>query len=297
MTTNDATRRALSRNGVYMLAGDHRWQWDEWCDANGVARAKIPGVKSVIADAFLAARRQSADVSRHGALLLDAQYAGDVIARAMAEGVTVGSPAEKAGAFPLEWPDSAFEARVPGAFAKVLIKDRPDYEPAVRAGQIEKLLELQQWCRANGRQLLVEVLVPRVNEPEGEFEEHGRPAALAAAIRDAYARGLTPDFWKIEGTTSSAGARIVDDAIAERDGCRLIILGKNADPVQIGRWFATAAACRTASGFAIGRSVFWKPGTAYLLGTMTASAAEEAMTATYLSLVAAWNGAAAAARA
>lgn len=274
-----------------MLAGDHRWQWEEWCDASHVARTRIPEVKALIADAFLAARAESPAVARSGALLLDTQYSAETIARATAAGVTVGSPAEKAGAFPLEWPSSSFASRVPGSFAKVLVKDRPDFDPPIRAGQIARLLELQQWCRASARQLLVEVLVPRQNEPEDDFEEHGRPRAIAAMITEAYAKGLAPDFWKIEGTTSASGAGVVDAAVAGRGGCRLIILGKNAEPALIGRWFATAAACRTAAGFAIGRSVFWKPGCAFLLGTTTASAAVEAMKATYLSLVEAWDAA------
>jgi len=242
----------LSLRTVYMLAGDHRWQWEEWCDANGVARQRIPEIKELIVDAFLAARVQSPHVATDGALLLDTQYGAAALARAIREGVTTGSPAERAGSFPLEWPASDFSSRVPGAFAKVLVKDRPDYDPAIRSGQRDKLLELQRWCRTHRRQLLVEVLVPRQDEADEEFEESGRPLAIAAAIREAYAAGIEPDFWKIEGTTSADGARIVDVAIAERPRSRLIILGKNADPALIGRWFASAAACRTAAGFAIG---------------------------------------------
>jgi 5-dehydro-2-deoxygluconokinase len=281
----------LNISTVYMLAGDHRWQWEEWCDANGVDRSRIPEVKSLIVDAFLASRTISPSVERYGALLLDAQYAGAAIDRAVRANVTVGSPAEQAGIFPLEWPLSPFEDRLPGSFAKVLMKDRPDYAEGVRAGQFDRLRELQRWCRAAGKQLLVEVLVPRQGEPEDEFEERGRPKAIASTIREAYAGNIQPDFWKIEGTTSAAGARVVDDAIAECDTSRLIILGKNAEPALIGRWFASAAQCRTASGFAIGRSVFWKPCTAFLQGAMTAQAAVSAMSSTYLSLVEAWSDA------
>ena len=279
----------LSLRTVYMLAGDHRWQWEEWCDANGVARQRIPEVKELIVDAFLAARVQSPQVAIDGALLLDTQYGAAAIARAIREGVTIGSPAERAGSFPLEWPAADFSSRLPGAFAKVLIKDRPDYDPAIRASQRDKLLELQRWCRAHRRQLLIEVLVPRQDEAGEDFEERGRPLAIASAIRDAYAAGIEPEFWKIEGTTSANGARLVDTAIAERPHSRLIILGKNADPALIGRWFASAAACPTAAGFAIGRSVFWKPCVAFLQGTATAEQAVAAMIETYLALVEAWN--------
>ena len=279
----------LSLSTVYLLAGDHRWQWEEWCDANAVGRQRIPEVKQLIVDAFLAARVESPHVANNGALLLDTQYGGAAIARAVREGVTVGSPAERAGSFPLEWPSADFSERLPGAFAKVLVRDRPDYDPAIRAAQREKLLDLQRWCRANHRQLLVEVLVPRQQESEDEFEARGRPQAIAASIREAYAAGLEPEFWKIEGTTAAEGAQIVDAAIAEQPRSRLIILGKNAEPALIEQWFAAAASCRTAAGFAIGRSVFWKPGSAFLLGEATAAQAVAAMKDTYLSLVAAWN--------
>jgi len=279
----------LSLRTVYMLAGDHRWQWEEWCDANDVARQRIPEIKELIVDAFLAARVQSPQVATDGALLLDTQYGAAAIARAIREGVTIGSPAERAGTFPLDWPAADFSSRLPGAFAKVLVKDRPDYDPAIRAGQRDKLLELQRWCRAHGRQLLIEVLVPRKDEAGEDFEERGRPLAIASAIRDAYGAGIEPEFWKIEGTTSADGARIVDAAIAERPRGRLIILGKNADPALIGQWFASAAACPTAAGFAIGRSVFWKPCVAFLQGTATAEQAVAAMIETYLALVEAWN--------
>jgi len=168
---------------------------------------------------------------------------------------------------------------------KVLIKDRTDYDPAVRAGQFDKLLALQAWCRSFATPLLVEILVPRDGEREDDFDERQRPAMLAQSIRDAYARGLEPRYWKLEGTTSDAGAAAVDAAIAERPAGRQIVLGKGAEPALISRWFAAAASSRTLSGFAIGRSVFWNAGTAVLAGAMRADAAVDMMASAYLALV------------
>ena len=271
---------------IFILAGDQRWQWEEWCDAQRVDRSRIPDVKALIVDAFFAARDRSTAVAQSGALLLDPQYSTPQIARALAAGAQVGAPVERAGSFPLEWASAdPFAARPPGSFVKVLIKDRTDYADAVRAGQFEKLLALQAWCRSYDAPLLVEILVPREgDEREDEFEERRRPAMLAQSIRDAYARGLEPDYWKIEGTTSEAGAALVEAVIAERNG-RQIILGKGAERALIAKWFAAAASSRTLSGFAIGRSVFWKPGTAFLSGTLSAERAVDEMASTYLSLV------------
>jgi len=112
---------------------------------------------------------------------------------------------------------------------------------------------------------------------------------VAAAIRRAYVRGLAPQLWKLEGTHSLDGARAIDEAIRERAGCAQIILGKGADRDSIDRWFDTASACPSAIGFAIGRSVFWEPGTNYLKGTVSAEAATAAMADTYIGLVESWE--------
>jgi len=279
----------MNSERVYMLAADHRWQWEEWCDARQMPRARIGEAKRVAGDGFLLARERSAAVRAYGALLLDEQYAAPVIADALRAGLDVGTPAEQAGAFPLAWATEPFSRALTGAFAKVLVRYRSDDEAAVREGQWQKLEALQSWCRGAGKPLVVEILVARRGEPEDEFEETGRPAMLAGFIADAYRRGLVPEFWKIEGTLSRAGARTIDTAIAANPLCRQIMLGKAAEISTIGRWFAAAAESRTASGFAIGRSVFWAPSTAFLSGETTADQAAADIAANYLQLVDAWQ--------
>jgi len=73
----------LSPDRVYMLAADHRWQWEEFCDARSLSRERIPDVKRLAYDAFLLARQRSAAVLEFGALLVDAQYSSGVIAEAL----------------------------------------------------------------------------------------------------------------------------------------------------------------------------------------------------------------------
>jgi myo-inositol catabolism protein IolC len=274
---------------VYMLAADHRWQWEEWCDARSIPRGRISEVKRLAFDGFMQARERSPEVGAYGALLIDEQYSSAVIAQAMRAGVNVGTPAERAGAFPLEWSADPFSRALTGAFVKVLVRYRPDDDVAVREAQWEKLDALQTWCRGAGKPLVAEILVARRQEPEDAFEASGRPAMLAGFIGDAYRRGLTPEFWKIEGTLSPAGARIIDEAVAARPAVRQILLGKAADLRTIDQWFAASAQSATAVGFAIGRSVFWDPSAAYLSGTKSADEATADIAATYLQLVNAWN--------
>jgi len=279
----------LHRDRVYMLAADHRWQWEEWCDARGIARERIADVKRLAFDAFMRARDASPDVRDHGALLLDAQYSAPIVAEAARAGIEVGTPAERAGAFPLEWAAEPFERALAGAFVKVLVRYRADDDAAIHAEQLGKLLALHAWCRAAGKPLVVEILVARRGEPEDEFESSGRPAMLARFVHEAYDRDLVPEFWKIEGTLSAHGARVIDDAIGAHAGGRQIILGKAADLGTIDRWFAVAAKTATAAGFAIGRSVFWDPSVAYLAGAATAADARDRIADNYLRLVGAWR--------
>src|SRR4051812_25932280 len=210
----------LHSDRVYMLAADHRWQWEEFCDARSLPRERIADVKRLAADAFALARERSAAVLDSGALLIDEQYSSAVIADGLARGINVGTPAEKAGAIPLAWAAEPFSAALTGTFVKVLARYRSDDDPSIVAEQWNKLAALQAWCRSADKPLVLEVLVARKHESEDEFEASGRPAMLAGFIGDAYRRGITPTFWKIEGTLSQQGARTIDAAIGVQPACR-----------------------------------------------------------------------------
>lgn len=280
----------MDRSRVYMLASDHRWQWEEWCDAAGIPRPRIAEVKRLVLDAFLDARSRSEDVKRYGALLLDSIYGADPVREARAAGIAVGTPVEKAGKFPLEWQNDPFHAGLEGnTFAKVLVRYRPEWDRAAKHAQMEKLLAFQDWCRAAGMVVVVEVLIMRMDEDEQQFEAIGRPRLLASMIRESYRKGMVPDLWKIEGTTSAEGARMIDEAIREQAGPRRLILGKGADAAQVGAWFAASAALPSTAGFAIGRTVFWDAGKSYLRGTREAGDVVTDMSTRYLGLIEEWK--------
>src|SRR4030095_16825910 len=154
---------------------------------------------------------------------------------------------------------------------------------------MRKLLELQAWCRREGMPLLVEIIIMRNGEDEHEFEERGRPTLLAALSRQSYRRGLVPHLGKSEGPSSPAGAAIIDVAIRERPEPRQLILGKGADTTLIEQWFDAASALPSTAGFAIGRSVFWRPCITFLKGQLSPESASDTMAASYLDLIDQWN--------
>jgi 5-dehydro-2-deoxygluconokinase len=274
---------------VYLLAADHRWQWDEWCDAHSVDRSRIMDAKEIAFEGLMVARKLSEAAREGGALLIDQQYGGATLARALAAGVRVGTPAEKPGVFPLEWTADPFWSALPGSFAKVLIRYRPEWVPEWKRSQLEKLHQLAQWCKDRRMPLLLEVLIPRKDEPEEHFETVGRPTLLARVIAEAYQAGVVPDFWKIEGTTDPHAMEVIDLAIRAQPSSRLVILGKGAGFDVIGGWFRAAATVTTAAGFAIGRTVYWQPAADFLLGRTSREAATRAIAENYLRVISDWT--------
>lgn len=280
----------MERGPVFMLAADHRWQWEEWCDRHGVPRSRIPVAKRLALDGLLTACRQSEEARQHAAFLVDHEYGTAEAARARDAGITVGHPLERPGVFPLEWATEPFWTLATGDFVKVLVRHGPEWETAVQREQVAKLKVLRDWCDANRRILLLEVVVvARKDERKEEFEAVGRPSILATFIRDAYAAGVVPDYWKIEGTTSASAMHLVDEAVAERPVAKLLILGKGAGFELIDAWFTAASVARTAAGFAIGRSVYWAPATQYLSANGDGAAAVDQIAANYLRVVESWK--------
>lgn len=274
---------------LYILAADHRWQIEEWCDEHHVARDRIPEIKALIVDAFRAARARNPSVAGHGALLLDQQYAGPLIRQVRGERIAVATPAEKAGVFPLEWATTPFDEALTGTIVKVLVRYRPEHTPDRVQAERDKLKMLAAWCAGHRKPLLVEVLVMRQDEDEAAFETTGRPSIIVDYIRQAYADGLAPDFWKMEGTVSVDAAAAIDAAVAERKGPRFLVLGKGAGFDLVEQWIAVARRMQTAGGFAIGRTVYWAACTGWIAGSITRDEAIEEIATNYERLVKTWE--------
>jgi 5-dehydro-2-deoxygluconokinase len=275
---------------LYILAADHRWQWHDWCDAHGRPRDVIPELKAIAVAGFLAARERSDEVRARGAMLLDELYSGPMIADLRAREIAVAAPVEKAGAFPLEWGTEPFWAALTGSMAKVLVRFRPEYPQARVEAEQQALRELSDWCREQSCPWMLEVVVPSErHENEEQFAREVRPAVVAGYIAEAYARGIQPDYWKMEGTTSEDGARLVDEAIQIVSGPSFLVLGKAAPLGTIEQWFRAAHAMKTAAGFAIGRSIYWDPAARFARGEISRDQAIEIVADTYLATIGLWQ--------
>jgi 5-dehydro-2-deoxygluconokinase len=242
----------------FIFAVDHRPIMANAASERGVAESRIAAFKELAVDAVAAARRARPELAAHMAILLDDTYGPPAIARARAQGIACGQPAEKGGVVPLEFARRDWESAIVGAkpaFVKVRFDGDPSDPPAQREPQEQKLVAISRACQAAG--------VPLVPEP---LLAHGpNPAArLCRWIGELREKGVAARWWKIEGLPDQRSARLVADALPPEEG--ILILGKSAAPEQLGAWFDAASGSERFQGFAVGRTIFWQPFVRFLEG-------------------------------
>jgi 5-dehydro-2-deoxygluconokinase len=144
-------------------------------------------------------------------------------------------------------------------------------------------LRLQDACRKTGHELLLEVIASR----------HGRinEDTIARAIRRLYARGMKPDWWKLEPAADAATWRHIERAIAENDPlCRgVLMLGLQAPSETLEASFQVAAGSPVVKGFAVGRTIFADAAARWLAGEIDDAAAVEDLSRRFAVLVDAWR--------
>ena len=257
----------LNPDRVYMLAADHRWQWEEFCDARSLPRERIRDVEARSPTTASCWRASAPPRRASSARCSSTSSTASPVDRRRTEGRPRRRHARGEGRR-----DSRSRGRpipspraLTGAFVKVLVRYRPDDEAAMRDEQWAKLDALQAWCRGAGKPLVLEVLVARKRRARGRVRSVG-PSGDAGRV---HRRGVPPrpDAGVLEDRGHAVAAGRAHDRRGDRRATRRAGRSSSARPPissTIDRWFAACAASATASGFAIGRSVFWEPSAAFL---------------------------------
>ena len=166
----------------------------------------------------------------------------------------------------LEWGDrwlGHVEAIRPD-YAKVLVRDNPDFDPAEREQQFGRLAQISSGLRGIGVPLLYELLVPatsaqldRAGHDPGAYDRDIRPGLVAHVIADNQAHGVEPALWKVEGLeTVGAAQQVASQAKAGGRRADLIVLGRDAPAERLDHWLEVASQVSAFVGFAIGRSIW-----------------------------------------
>jgi myo-inositol catabolism protein IolC len=293
---------------LYILAFDHRTSFQT--KLFGIEGAPTPDdrdrmaeAKRIILDGLLAVA-ESAPSGAVGALV-DEEHGASAAHRAKEQGLLLAMSAEKSSQpeFELEFGDdfaAQIEAFEPD-FVKVLVRYNPEGDRAMNRRQAARLAALSDWLAPRPTKLLFELLVPPEpaqlaaleSGPDG-FAAELRPRLAATAIAELQHAGVEPDIWKVEGLDTAADYRVVSDAARAggRDDVACVVLGAGADEDTVAHWLREAAGVDGFVGFAIGRTIFWGPLTAWLAGTMDREAAVEAIAGNYRRTIELYAGAA-----
>lgn len=265
-----------------VLAFDHRAQLEE-----------MPGFDPAKAGAFkrlclAAARRVQGGREGYG-ILCDDRLGRGALHAAAGMGLWVGRPAELPGSRPLrleaqlgiacegltEWPA--------GQVVKVLCFCHPDDDPAMRAEQEATVRRLHDAARANDLEFLLEIIPSKI----GPVDD----STTASLIRQWYAAGVWPDWWKLEPLRTDAAWQAAVAAITEHDGHLrgIVVLGLDAPEAELAASFAKAARHPLVRGFAVGRTIFGDAARDWLAGRIGDDAAVAQMAERYARLCDLWD--------
>ncbi|HWE86106.1 MAG TPA: DUF2090 domain-containing protein [Terracidiphilus sp.] len=276
---------------LYILPFDHRGSFETgmfgWHgDLTADQTAQIAAAKQVIYDGFKDAIEQGVPVANAG-LLVDEQFGADILRDASSRGYHTACPAEKSGQeeFDFQYGED-FAAHIEAfhpTFSKVLVRYNPEGDAALNRRQGARLRRLSDYLRNENRSLFMfELLVPpekaqldRVHGDKSAYDLEIRPPLMVQAIEALQDGGVEPDVWKIEGLDRREDCEKMV-AVARRNGrdhVGCIILGRGENDQKVREWLTTAASVPGFIGFAVGRTDFWDPLSAWHAGKATRDSA------------------------
>ena len=206
-----------------------------------------------------------------------AQEAGLWLARQVAQ--PASRPLEFSGAGSLavrlaEWPT--------GVTAACRCQYHPQDPRELREAQERNLLRLAAACRAQGRELLLEIAAGGAGALQADTE--------ARALSRLYELGIRPDWWALEpqrrGTSWESCARVIG---AGDPYCRGILVTLRVPAGQEAPLVAAAAASPVVRGFIAGGSIIDDVAAAWLSGQRSAESVIAEIAGRFRALVDAWS--------
>ncbi|MEC8542617.1 MAG: 5-dehydro-2-deoxygluconokinase [SAR324 cluster bacterium] len=272
---------------LQVLAFDHRTQFEDSCKQHNQPTSRITEFKSLVFEGFKKVATERPDLPL--ALLVDPQYGADILQDSAYASYSVGAPIEQAGSYPVEWlcGEELHEhllSRPSEWFIKVLWHYHTDLPAAEKERQLIQLKRLEEICQLLDRRLMLELILPAHLSQDGN--------AMAAAIDEVYEAQITPFWWKIMALDTKMEWQHVTDALDRHDSeAGIIVLGKNAPLETFPAWFKTLRSTPHTCGFAIGRSIFWKPWESFISGSMAPDEIPSIIEKNYVAVLEMWEAA------
>jgi 5-dehydro-2-deoxygluconokinase len=288
-----ATNRQREHGGDFsvmrVFAFDHRMQLEEMV---GATPERIGAFKELCLKAAL----EVADGRPGYGILCDNRLGRAALHAASGTGLWIGRPTEWPGSRPL-----TLEPELGSDFGglhewaredvvKVLCFSHPDDTPEMRKEQEATVKQLWEASRRNRLEFLLEIIPSKVASVDD--------MTTATLIRQFYAAGVYPDWWKLEPMTSRAAWSNAIAAIEENDAHTrgIVVLGLDAPEAELAASFETAAGFDLVKGFAVGRTIFGVVARGWMKGETNDAEAVAEMARRYTRLCAIWDKARTAAK-
>ena len=275
---------------LYVLAYDHRAQFEALASETGAAPARLAQAKMLLNQVVAELESEEPGYRHRLGVLVDgrAGLGESALHAATGRGWWVGRPVELPGSRPLRFDGtrsigSQLRQWPLEQVVKCLVFHHPDDPPALKQQQEDRLLELWEATRSSGHELLLEVIPKR---DDGRTDDG---AAVIRTVEHFYALGLKPEWWKVPAM--SAGHWDALDRIVRLNDpyCRgAVILGLSQPLAQLVSDFREARA-PIVKGFMVGRSVWAEPLRAWLEGGLDDEAFRGRVRERFVQLIQGWR--------
>ncbi|HEX4387866.1 MAG TPA: 5-dehydro-2-deoxygluconokinase [Steroidobacteraceae bacterium] len=261
-----ATTRRPGPRRLTVLALDRPGELEDLARAAGAAPARLQTFRRLALEAAGRAAAGRPDVG----VLLDAAGDPALLRQAEQRGLWVAQAVERADSRPLEFVSGdALYARLNEWPVTRAVKCRCQYDPgdlpALRAAQEASLLRLAAACRAQSRELVLELSAP----PGAHAHD-----ATAGVLARVYALGIRPDWWLLAAQADAAAWQGCARQISAHDPyCRGVLLRLSEDTVPHGDALTRASAVDVVHGLVAGRTILASAAHGWLSGTMNEEAA------------------------
>src|SRR3989338_873850 len=205
------------------------------------------------------------------AIIVDEDFGLEIIKLAKKKNIIVCLPVEKSGQNNFAFQYGRDFSQHIQALKPDIVKALVRYNPAdkkINHGQLEKIKELDSWCKDNGYKFMVESLVlptpgqlKRARGKQEVYDEKIRPALTLRMINEFYQAGIEPDIWKIEAFEARRDwEEIIEIARNKerRKDVAIILLGRGEYFAEVKQWMSLAPRHQL-NGFAVGRTIFLRP--------------------------------------
>ena len=237
---------------------------------NNRQNKEIAKFKEIIFEAFLKVQKKYRHRDYFG-ILVDEEYGSKIIKKAKKSKAKICLPVERSGQAELQFAyGRSFGqhiTRIKPDYVKVLVRYNP-LNKTINKRQLQKLKELDNFCRKNNYQIILELLVPptdrdlKIAKTENNYHRQLRLKRTLGAIKEIQP-AISINIWKLEGFDKISWPKIIK---AANQKSKIIFLGRGEEKALVAKWLKAALPYKEIIGFAIGRTVFLNPLKQYAAG-------------------------------